>query len=56
VLLWPNVAPASAELVCYGLFALGLWVVLGIVIAKTGVVASVAVSREEERRAMPVTP
>lgn len=35
LLLWPAAASPKAELIWYGLFACGLWIVLGAVIART---------------------
>jgi membrane protease YdiL (CAAX protease family) len=35
LLLWPTAAPPKAELIWYGVFAFGLWIVLGAVIART---------------------
>lgn len=52
-LFWPRAAPPEAELLWYGLFALALWVVVAVVVARTQVLASIAASRDEKQRPMP---
>lgn len=49
--LWPRAAPPRAELLWYGLFALGLWLVVAIVLASRREKTRLIVERLVERRA-----